>query len=81
MNSVRSRFTAASTARTEPNVFRDYFLGRMRDVVGHDKAGRHFVAVTDPGSERTMTRALSRNAVTSRPIAAAGTSPKAESTE
>ncbi|MCE4224687.1 bifunctional transaldolase/phosoglucose isomerase [Methylobacterium sp. C25] len=38
-----------SGSTLEPNVFRDYFLGRMKEVVG-DKAGRHFVAVTDPGS-------------------------------
>ncbi|WP_375408474.1 bifunctional transaldolase/phosoglucose isomerase [uncultured Methylobacterium sp.] len=38
-----------SGSTLEPNVFRDYFLGRMKAVVG-DKAGRHFVAVTDPGS-------------------------------
>jgi len=38
-----------SGSTLEPNVFRDYFLGRMREVVG-ERAGRHFVAVTDPGS-------------------------------
>ena len=32
-----------------PNVFRDYFLARAREVLG-EKAGDHFVAVTDPGS-------------------------------
>ena len=39
-----------SGSTLEPNVFRDYFLARMKEVVGHEKAGRHFVAVTDPGS-------------------------------
>ena len=39
-----------SGSTLEPNVFRDYFLGRMKEVVGADKAGSHFVAVTDPGS-------------------------------
>jgi transaldolase/glucose-6-phosphate isomerase len=38
-----------SGSTLEPNVFRDYFLGRMKALVG-DKAGDHFVAVTDPGS-------------------------------
>ncbi|KAB1071793.1 bifunctional transaldolase/phosoglucose isomerase [Methylobacterium planeticum] len=38
-----------SGSTLEPNVFRDYFLGRMKAVVG-DAAGSHFVAVTDPGS-------------------------------
>jgi len=38
-----------SGSTLEPNVFRDYFLGRMKAVVG-ERAGAHFVAVTDPGS-------------------------------
>ena len=38
-----------SGSTLEPNVFRDYFLARMKAVVG-DQAGTHFVAVTDPGS-------------------------------
>ncbi|MFE1602734.1 bifunctional transaldolase/phosoglucose isomerase [Methylobacterium sp. ID0610] len=48
----RTLFIVASKSGStlEPNVFRDYFLARMRAVVGADKAGRHFVAVTDPGS-------------------------------
>ncbi len=52
VNLERTLFIVASKSGStlEPNVFRDYFLGRMRDVVGPDKAGRHFVAVTDPGS-------------------------------
>ncbi|KQP41031.1 transaldolase [Methylobacterium sp. Leaf104] len=39
-----------SGSTLEPNVFRDYFLGRMKETVGADEAGAHFVAVTDPGS-------------------------------
>jgi transaldolase/glucose-6-phosphate isomerase len=39
-----------SGSTLEPNVFRDHFLARMKEVVGAEKAGRHFVAVTDPGS-------------------------------
>ncbi|KMO37305.1 transaldolase, partial [Methylobacterium variabile] len=52
VNLERTLFIVASKSGStlEPNVFRDYFLGRMRDVVGREKAGRHFVAVTDPGS-------------------------------
>ncbi|MCJ2130283.1 bifunctional transaldolase/phosoglucose isomerase [Methylobacterium sp. E-045] len=38
-----------SGSTLEPNVFRDYFLGRMKALVG-EWAGAHFVAVTDPGS-------------------------------
>ncbi|WP_438800706.1 hypothetical protein, partial [Acinetobacter baumannii] len=48
---ARTLFIVASKSGStlEPNVFRDYFLGRMKEVVG-ERAGRHFVAVTDPGS-------------------------------
>ena len=38
-----------SGSTTEPLVFQKYFFERMRQVVG-EKAGQHFVAITDPGS-------------------------------
>ncbi len=38
-----------SGSTTEPLVFQKYFFERMRQVVG-EKAGDHFVAITDPGS-------------------------------
>jgi len=38
-----------SGSTTEPLVFQKYFFERMHQVVG-DKAGDHFVAITDPGS-------------------------------
>ncbi|KQT61652.1 transaldolase [Methylobacterium sp. Leaf456] len=52
VNLEKTLFIVASKSGStlEPNVFRDYFLGRMKEVVGADRAGRHFVAVTDPGS-------------------------------
>ena len=34
----------------EPNIFLDYFLDRVGSMRGKDKAGEHFVAVTDSGS-------------------------------
>ncbi len=34
----------------EPNILRAYFFDRMRQAVGADQAGSHFVAITDPGS-------------------------------
>ncbi|GEP09404.1 bifunctional transaldolase/phosoglucose isomerase [Methylobacterium gnaphalii] len=51
VNLEKTLFIVASKSGStlEPNVFRDYFLGRMKEVVG-DRAGRHFVAVTDPAS-------------------------------
>ena len=39
-----------SGSTLEPNIFTDYFFGRVSALRGKDKAGAHFVAVTDPGS-------------------------------
>jgi transaldolase/glucose-6-phosphate isomerase len=39
-----------SGSTLEPNIFTDYFFDRVSAVRGQDKAGEHFVAVTDPGS-------------------------------
>lgn len=42
--------SSKSGGTTEPNVMKDYFYARVGETVGADKAGDHFVAVTDPGS-------------------------------
>jgi transaldolase/glucose-6-phosphate isomerase len=42
--------SSKSGSTLEPNIFTDYFLDRVGAVRGKDKAGEHFVAVTDPGS-------------------------------
>jgi transaldolase / glucose-6-phosphate isomerase len=42
--------SSKSGGTTEPNVLTDYFFKRMADNVGADKAGAHFIAITDPGS-------------------------------
>lgn len=42
--------SSKSGSTLEPNILRDYFLARMRAVVG-EMAARHFVAITDPGSQ------------------------------
>ncbi len=39
-----------SGSTLEPNIFKQHFFARMREVVGDEQAGRHFVAITDPGS-------------------------------
>ncbi len=41
--------SSKSGSTLEPNIFLAYFHDRVRAAVG-EKAGRHFVAVTDPGS-------------------------------
>ncbi len=42
--------SSKSGSTLEPNIFMEYFLDRVGAVRGVDKAGEHFVAVTDPGS-------------------------------
>jgi len=49
---ARTLFIVASKSGStlEPNLLKDYFHARMVEVVGEQQAGRHFVAITDPGS-------------------------------
>lgn len=42
--------SSKSGSTLEPNIFKDYFLSRMRETVGESAAGSHFVAITDPDS-------------------------------
>jgi transaldolase/glucose-6-phosphate isomerase len=42
--------SSKSGSTLEPNIFMEYFLDRVGTVRDKDKAGEHFVAVTDPGS-------------------------------
>ena len=42
--------SSKSGSTLEPNIFKAYFFDRVKQVLGADKAGRRFVAVTDPGS-------------------------------
>ncbi|PKU24660.1 bifunctional transaldolase/phosoglucose isomerase [Telmatospirillum siberiense] len=42
--------SSKSGGTLEPNIFLDYFLERVGAVLGKDRAGDHFIAVTDPGS-------------------------------
>src|SRR5690242_11961814 len=43
--------SSKSGSTLEPNIFKQYFLERTKEVVGPDKAGSRWVAVTDPGSK------------------------------
>jgi transaldolase/glucose-6-phosphate isomerase len=44
-------FVSSKSGTTlEPNIFAAYFLARMGQVVGGDRGGTHFIAITDPGS-------------------------------
>ena len=42
--------SSKSGGTLEPNILKAYFFDKMRQAVGASEAGRHFVAVTDPGS-------------------------------
>jgi len=42
--------SSKSGSTLEPNIFKAYFFDRVKQVLGADKAGSRFVAVTDPGS-------------------------------
>jgi transaldolase / glucose-6-phosphate isomerase len=52
VNLAKALFIVSSKSggTTEPNVMKDYFFAEVNEAVGAGKAGRHFVAVTDPGS-------------------------------
>ena len=43
--------SSKSGSTLEPKVLLTHFLARMRAVVGPEQAGRHFIAITDPGSQ------------------------------
>ncbi len=52
LNPASTLFIVASKSGStlEPNLFKDFFFDRVAKTVGKDKAGSHFVAITDPGS-------------------------------
>jgi transaldolase / glucose-6-phosphate isomerase len=43
--------SSKSGTTLEPNIFKQYFFERARQVVGNDEVGKRFVAITDPGSK------------------------------
>jgi glucose-6-phosphate isomerase len=50
---ARTLFIVASKSGStlEPNIFKQYFYARAQEVVGKEKAGERFIAITDPGSK------------------------------
>ncbi len=50
---AKTLFIVASKSGStlEPNIFNQYFYQRVIETVGADKAGSHFVAITDPDSK------------------------------
>ncbi|MFC7399845.1 bifunctional transaldolase/phosoglucose isomerase [Chelatococcus sp. GCM10030263] len=43
--------SSKSGSTLEPNILKAYFFARAEEALGQGKAGSHFVAVTDPGSQ------------------------------
>lgn len=43
--------SSKSGSTLEPNILKDYFFSEMQKEVGAGEAGKHFIAVTDPGSK------------------------------
>src|SRR5215475_8556796 len=43
--------SSKSGSTLEPNIFKQYFFERVKQSLGPDKAGSHFIAITDPGSK------------------------------
>jgi transaldolase / glucose-6-phosphate isomerase len=43
--------SSKSGSTLEPNIFKQYFFERTKEAVGAEKAGSHWIAVTDPGSK------------------------------
>jgi transaldolase/glucose-6-phosphate isomerase len=51
--------SSKSGSTLEPNIFKDYFFDQLVQRVGRRQAGRHFIAITDPGS--TLQQAAERD--------------------
>jgi len=43
--------SSKSGSTLEPNIFKQYFFERAKQVVGEKEAGSRFIAITDPGSK------------------------------
>jgi transaldolase/glucose-6-phosphate isomerase len=46
-------FVVSSKSGTtlEPNIYKQYFFERVKQMVGAERVGSHFIAITDPGSK------------------------------
>jgi transaldolase / glucose-6-phosphate isomerase len=43
--------SSKSGGTLEPNIYKQYFFTRVKEVVGEKEAGNRFIAITDPGSK------------------------------
>ncbi len=56
INLAKTLFIVSSKSGStlEPNIYKQYFFERAQQTVGADKAGSHFIAITDPGSKMQL---------------------------
>ncbi|MBI2889575.1 MAG: bifunctional transaldolase/phosoglucose isomerase [Nitrospirae bacterium] len=52
--------SSKSGSTLEPNIFEQYFFERAKQVVGAERAGHRFIAITDPGSRMQKVAEQSR---------------------
>ena len=43
--------SSKSGSTLEPNIFKQFFFARAEEALGKGNAGKHFIAITDPGSK------------------------------
>jgi transaldolase/glucose-6-phosphate isomerase len=43
--------SSKSGSTLEPNIYKQYFFERIKEKVGDAEVGKHFIAITDPGSK------------------------------
>ena len=53
INLAKTLFIVSSKSGStlEPNIYKQYFFERVKQTIGADRAGEHFIAITDPGSK------------------------------
>ncbi|HXQ27381.1 MAG TPA: bifunctional transaldolase/phosoglucose isomerase [Candidatus Acidoferrales bacterium] len=53
LNLAKTIFIVSSKSGStlEPNIFQQYFFDRVKQTAGAAEAGKHFIAITDPGSK------------------------------
>ena len=53
VNLAKSLVVVASKSGStlEPNILKQFFFNEMKEAVGPEQAGSHFIAITDPGSK------------------------------
>jgi transaldolase/glucose-6-phosphate isomerase len=52
--------SSKSGSTLEPNIFKQYFFELTKRAVGADRAGSHFIAITDPGSKMQQVAEVDR---------------------